>query len=173
MAILLLLSPLLLVKLSLGLFLVFLQLPIYMLHQYEEHSQGEFKAYVNKFIADGAEVLTDRDIFYINILLVWMLDVVVLYLANYINLAYGLIAVYLTVLNGIFHIGMGIMKREYNPGLWTSIFMFLPVGGYSIYAINQNSNVLIMDHVIGVGITILGHAAILIRIRQNLNKIRS
>src|SRR5262245_10027980 len=58
--------------------LVYLMLPIYMLHQYEEHAGDRFRAWVNNMIGHGRDVLTPIATFWINSLLVWALDVVAL-----------------------------------------------------------------------------------------------
>jgi hypothetical protein len=143
-----------------------------MLHQYEEHAQGKFKDFINHMLGGGKEILGDQAIFWINILLVWVLDLCVLYIAYYVNLALGLIAAYLTVFNGLLHIVMAIALRRYNPGLWTSIVLFLPVGGYAIYAITRNTNASIGYQLIGLGAAILGHAVIILYIRGNMRRLR-
>ena len=38
--------------------LVYLQMPIYMLHQYEEHAGDRFRLWVNNMIGHGRDVLT-------------------------------------------------------------------------------------------------------------------
>src|SRR5579862_2934010 len=105
-------------------FLAFLGLLIYIVHQYEEHATGAFKAYVNGELAKGRELLTDRSILWINIFCVWVVDLIVIYLAAYVRPALGLIAIYLTLFNGALHIGFALARRQYNPGLWTSLILF-------------------------------------------------
>lgn len=73
---------------------IFILLPIYMLHQYEEHDGDRFRLYINREIGNGAEVLTPAAVFVINIGAVWILDLAVLYLAWSVDLGFGLIAVY-------------------------------------------------------------------------------
>ncbi len=114
-------------------------LPIYMIHQYEEHAHGRFKDFVNAMLAHGQEKITDVPIFWVNIVGVWVIDLVALYGAAYIHPPLGLIAAYPAVVNGLLHVLMAVRQRRYNPGLWTSILLLLPIGGYSIYAISQNS----------------------------------
>lgn len=150
-------------------FLVFLLLPAYMFHQYEEHAHGEFKTFVNNLVGKGKEVLSDKAIFWINILAVWLVSLVGLYLSVYVSLAAGLAIGYLTVLNGFTHVVMGIIRRSYNPGFWTSLLVFLPLGGFTLYAITRASNAGIVQHVIGLGFAILVHAVLIIYIRQQLS----
>ena len=111
------LAPLVFRYAGLPLGLVYLQLPIYMLHQYEEHAGDRFRLWVNNMIGGGREVLTPIATFWINSLLVWLLDVVALYLACFVSLSLGLIAIYLPMLNAFGHIVPAIIKRQYNPGL--------------------------------------------------------
>jgi Protein of unknown function with HXXEE motif len=166
--ILLFFSPLIFEKLGLLLFIVFLQLPAYMIHQYEEHAHGKFKAHITNMM--GQEALSDRDIFYINILLVWVMDIIALYLAVYVHIWFGLIAAYMPAFNGITHIAASIKMRKYNPGVLTSIFIFLPVGCFGIYLISQTAKVSVLHHAIALGITLLAHAAIIVRVKLNLKK---
>ena len=99
---------------------IYLQLPIYMLHQYEEHDRDRFRLWVNNMIGHGRDVLTPIATFWINSLLVWLLDLVALYLACFVDLSLGLMAIYLPMLNAFGHIIPAIVKRKYNPGLVTS-----------------------------------------------------
>jgi hypothetical protein len=168
--ILFLLAPFLSDGLTVGTFLVFLHLPIYMLHQYEEHARGRFQAYVNDMMAGGEPVLSDMAIFWINIAGVWVLILAVLFLSHYISIVYGLIAVYLTLFNGVVHILGSIKKREYNPGLWTSIFLFLPFGGYSLYRITELSGTGFVAHWTALVTVILIHLIIFIHVRKKLVK---
>ncbi len=165
-------SPFLYRGLTLPLFLVFLQLPIYLLHQYEEHARGAFRAYINHELGGDRDALTDTAIFWINVPGVWGVDLLVLYLAAYISPALGLIAVYLTVLNAFLHLGMAIVMRRYNPGLWTSLVLFLPVGGYALYLLSQLPEATLSAHLLGLGIAILIHALIVVLIRARLARLK-
>ena len=42
------------------LFLVFLQLPVHMFHQYEEHAHGRFRDFINQMIGGGKPILWIR-----------------------------------------------------------------------------------------------------------------
>lgn len=161
-----LVSPFVYRGIGLAAFLVFLTLPFYMLHQFEEHAGGQFKAFVNKTVGRGREVLTDRAIFRINVLVVWLGTLVVLYLCVYVNIVWGLLSGYLVAFNGIVHIVTSIRMRRYNPGLWTSVFVFLPLGIYIIYLINKQSGAGWLYNVIFLVVTILLHAMILINVRR-------
>jgi hypothetical protein len=164
--ILFLISPFVYKGIGLTAFLVFLTLPFYMLHQYEEHAGGQFKAFVNKTVGRGREVLSDRAIFRVNVLFVWLGTLVVLYLCVYVNIVWGLLSGYLVALNGIVHIVTSIRLRRYNPGLWTSVFVFLPLGIYMIYLISKQSGAGLLYNGIFLVVTILLHSMILLNIRR-------
>ena len=160
--ILFLISPFVYKGIGLAPFLVYLTLPFYMLHQYEEHAGGQFKAFVTKTVGKGREVLSDRTIFRVNVLFVWLGTIVVLYLCVYASIIWGLFAGYLMAFNGIVHIVTSIRMRKYNPGLWTSLFIFLPLGIYIIYLITRESSAGWLYNIIFLVVVILLHAMILI-----------
>jgi hypothetical protein len=168
--ILFLISPFVYRGIGLAAFLVFLTLPFYMLHQYEEHASGQFKAFVTKNVGRGREVLSDRDIFRVNVLFVWLGTLVILYLCVYVSIIWGLFAGYLVAFNGIVHIATSIRMRRYNPGLWTSVFVFLPLGIYIIYLITEQSGAGWLYNIIFLVVTILLHALILLNARRQVRK---
>jgi len=167
-----LLSPFLLRGISVALWLVFLQLPVYMLHQYEEHAHNAFRDFVNRMLGGGKVVLGDTAIFWINIGGVWALDMALIYLAAYVNSVFGLLAIYLTLVNGLLHIVMAVAQRRYNPGLWTSIVLFLPVGGYALYRVTQDTRPALAAQLLGVGVALLIHVAIVLYVRLNIARSR-
>ena len=139
---------------------VFLLLPIYMLHQYEEHDADRFRTYVNRTVGNGAEVLTPAAVFVINIGAVWLLDAIVIYLAWAVDLGLGLIAVYLMLVNAMVHIVGALRSRSYNPGLATAIVLFLPFAGYALSRIQASGAATVADHLIGLVLGIGIHAMI-------------
>ncbi|MFN8535192.1 MAG: HXXEE domain-containing protein [Dehalococcoidia bacterium] len=159
-SVLLALSPFLWAGLGPVAFLVFLHLPIYLVHQFEEHGHGAFKAEVNQLLPPRIKRVSDAKIFWINILAVWVLLIVVLYLAVYVNPAIGLVAPYLVVVNGLLHTLMAIGRRRPNAGLWTSLTLFLPVGGVSIVLISGAIQASVVAHLAALSVAILGHVVI-------------
>ena len=140
---------------------IFLLLPIYMLHQYEEHDGDRFRLYVNRVIGRGAEVLTPAAVFVINIGAVWLLDVVVIWLAWRVDLGLGLIAVYLMLVNALVHIAGGVRTRSYNPGLVTAIVLFLPAGLYALWRIEASGTATAQDQLISLAVAVGIHVAII------------
>ena len=98
--------PLLARQWSTSLMLVFLHLPMYMFHQYEEHENDRFRLFINRHIGHGKEVLTPLAVFVINVPGVWGVIAVSAYLAADINIGLGLIAVYLAVVNAVVHLSL-------------------------------------------------------------------
>ena len=154
---------------GLALGLVYLQLPIYMLHQYEEHAGDRFRLWVNNMIGGGRDVLTPIATFWINSLLVWLLDIVAIYLACFVSLPLGLIAFYLPMLNAFGHIVPAIVKKQYNPGLITSVVLFLPVGVVSTYLVSQAAGCDLKNHLLALAVALAVHATIIVHVRRRLS----
>ena len=153
--------------------LVFLQLPVYMLHQFEEHDDDRFRRFINELIGSGREVLSEAAVFVINIPGVWGVNLVSILLACTVNLGFGLIAVYLTLVNAVVHVAQAIRLRRYNPGLVTAIFLFFPVGGIALWKICATGTVPLSYHLLGAGSALAIHLAIVAYVVSNLRKLPS
>jgi hypothetical protein len=131
-------TPILGVIATIGLFLVFkptdalfwayVNIPLYFFHQTEEHFwPGGFKNYVNHVInhlPEGQETLTDKKVFWINILLVWVAFILFGTLAL-VNIGFGLLIIVFSIINCLTHIFQGIRRREWNPGLVMASLQFV------------------------------------------------
>ena len=150
--------------------LVALQLPIYMIHEFEEHTGDRFRLYMNRVIGGGREVLTPGPTFWINAVGVWGLELVALYLAAFVDLSLGLVAFYLPLVNAATHIREAAVRREYNPGLCTAIILFLPLAGWGLYAVSIASAATWLEHIASAAVAVGVHAAIIayivVRIRH-------
>ena len=122
------LTPLLVAGWGLPETLAFLVLPVYMLHQYEEHDDDRFHRFVVAEIGKGRDVLPTPAIFIINIVGVWVSMIVILWLMRAANPAWGVVAGYVVLVNGIVHLAAWAVLRRYNPGLVTGLVLFLPLG---------------------------------------------
>ncbi|MFZ4717039.1 MAG: HXXEE domain-containing protein, partial [Chthoniobacterales bacterium] len=125
---------------ELPLILVFLQLPVYMLHQLEEHDDDRFRRFINDLIGGGREVLSRGAVFVINVPGVWGVNLLSILLAFSLDLGFGLIAIYLTLINGLVHLAQAVRLRRYNPGLITAVILFLPVGGLALAAVMKSGS---------------------------------
>ena len=109
--------------------LVWLALPVYMLHQYEEHDADRFRRFANDLLA-GRRGLSRADVFWINVAGVWALLVATLWLTIAVDPGWAAIATWLLGLNGLIHLGQAIALRRYNPGLITALVLFLPLAAW-------------------------------------------
>lgn len=157
---LLLLSPLLIGSWPLVLALTFLHLPVYMLHQFEEHDDDRFRRFVNARLGPGKGGLSPAEVFAINVPGVWGVIAISLYLAKWVNVGLALIAVYLVLVNGVIHIAQGAIGRNYNPGLITAILLFLPLGGYTLWQVHLAGGGSWVSQAVGLGSAVAIHGAI-------------
>ncbi len=157
---------------SLPLLLVFIQLPLYMLHQVEEHAGDRFRTFVNTRIARVPDALTTEAVVVINVPLVWGVDLVALYLARFVDLGLGLIAIYLTVVNALVHILTAVRFRGYNPGLATAIVLFLPFGVWGIVVFAATPGVTIGDHILGIALAVVVHVGIAVHVFRRARSLR-
>jgi hypothetical protein len=156
-----------------SLILLYTLLPVYMIHQYEEHAHGRFVAFVNSEVGKGHEVLTKRFAFWINILDVWLVFLVSFYLAKYAGIGFALVPIYLTILNGITHVIAGVILRRYNPGLYTSLVLFFPWGLFLLVYFNGIIQADVLFNGIGVLAGIAGHAVIVIPVLRRRNRLEA
>ena len=101
---LLLLLPALTLSWHLPILLVYLQMPVYMLHQVEEHTNDSFREFVNRRVFGGVEALTPEAVLVINIPGVWGVTLLSLYAALFFGTGWGLTGIYLVVVNGLVHV---------------------------------------------------------------------
>lgn len=155
---------------GLALSLIFAQLPLYMLHQWEEHRGDRFRRYMNKVLAGGREALTPRGTFWINALGVWGVDLGALYAAWMYGPTAGLAAGYLALVNGIAHVIQAIALREYNPGLISAVLFLIPGGGWCIWEAGEGAT--IWAHALGLGVAIAVHGLIIGYVARRLKTLR-
>ena len=64
---------------------VFLQLPAYMVHQVEEYYDDRFPRGVNQQLAHGRDAINRSTVLVVNIVAVWGVDLLALYLAYFVR----------------------------------------------------------------------------------------
>lgn len=148
----------------------FFCLPAYMIHQYEEHDKDRFRAFVNRMLGNGHEVLTRRAVFLINVLGVWGGIAVAISLAARVNTGFALIAIYLLLLNAVIHIFQAVVARSYNPGLVSGIVLFVPLGCWGWIGVDHSGAGTPAMHAIGLAAAVLIHLAIAIPVLRNRRK---
>lgn len=151
---------------SASFWIIALQLPLYMLHQYEEHDADKFRLFVNRLMGDGRDILTRQAVFVINILGVWGVNLAAIALAYMLSPGFGLIAIWLTLLNGFIHVVQGVALRRYNPGLWTAVFLFLPAGLFGVWKLHSAGYGNISWQLLGFGAAAAIHLAIILHVRR-------
>ena len=151
---------------------VYLQLPIYMLHQFEEHDKDRFRIFFNHLIGGGREVLSPAAVFVINVPGVWGVITASLLLARFVSPGLGLIAIYLTLVNAVSHVMASLVTRAYNPGLVTATMLFLPTGLYGLREVNATGTAGWPAHALGLGIAVAIHVAIVAHVRLRVRRPR-
>jgi len=91
---------------------------------------------------------------------VWGIDLVAIGLAAGLDLAWGFLAVYLTLINAVVHLLAGIVSRESNAGLVTAVALFLPVGGVAWWTLERATGLGVPGHLLFAGLIVLEHALI-------------
>ena len=161
---LLLLAPVVVHSWPPSLVATFLCLPVYMLHQYEEHDNDRFRLFINKIVGKGQDVLSHLAVFIINVPGVWGVVGVSIWLAATVNIGFGLIAAYLLIVNGLFHVLHAIIFRAYNPGLGTAVATFIPLGIYALITIQRSGAGTLWMHATGLVTAIGIHVLIIVHV---------
>ena len=169
---LLLLAPLLLGDWPALLAVTFLHLPAYMLHQYEEHDRDRFRLFFNQTIGKGRDVLSPLAVFITNVPGVWGVITLSLYGAVVLNPGWGLIPIYLVLINAFVHMVHAVVFRRYNPGLATALVVFLPLGGFSLRLLQQSGAGSPGYHALGLLASVLIHATILVHVQRKRATLR-
>lgn len=154
-------------------FLIWLQFPVYLLHEFEEHAwPGGFKKFVNQevfHVYDKESPLDDRGIFWVNIPLIWVLFPLC---ATISQLGYPEIGLFLPIFGlvnaTISHFVVTILKQKYNPGLWTSLFLIYPTGIYTLVVAHQLGLLNFWPIIWAVIASLIIHVAIVASIKMKL-----
>lgn len=159
---LLILTPLLTRGWPLSETLTFLCLPAYMIHQYEEHDADRFRASIDGMLGIK-DALSVAEVFWINILGVWGVMAAILWLTLALDPAWGVMAAWFLVINGAGHIAPALVLRRPNPGLWTALVLFLPLGTALIVSLHEAT---LLHHALSIAVILALHAAILLRVAR-------
>lgn len=165
--------PVLLTSDNVALVLLYTLLPLYMFHQYEEHAHGKFVDFFNSTVGRGCPVLTKSSAFLINVLGVWLVFFVSFYLAKYVALGVVFVPVYLVLVNAVTHLVTGIRLRRYNPGLYTSILLFLPWGSFLAIYFGYTVQSSLLFGGVGLLVAIIEHAIIVVYATARRNALES
>ena len=154
------------------LFLIWIQLPVYLLHQFEEHNWNGFKNYINRNVfkvKEGDFPLNDKIIFWVNIPIVWILIPIFSVLSS-LNVMFGLWIPYFAIFNSLTHVIVSVLNREYNPGLIVSLILGIPVGIYALIIFYSYVQIPGLISVISIFFAILLHLIVFCFIRMKSKK---
>ena len=121
-----------------ALFLIWMQTPIYWLHEFEEYiCPGGFLDFFNRKplgSGRGDYPLTKVGSFWINIPLVYILLPLSGVVSHFCGIEWGRWTAYFSALNALAHVVMFfIFERKYNPGLLVSALVNIPFGIYTVW----------------------------------------
>ncbi len=148
-----------------SLFLIWIQTPIYFLHQFEEYIlPGGFLEFFNTKVLGSKKKdypLNNKIAFWINFPIIFIAFPLSAILSGYINLSIGIWTAYFSIINALSHIGM-FFKYKYNPGFIVSLFLNVPVGIFTIYYFISHEIIPLKAHFVGLIIGILIQAILMI-----------
>lgn len=144
---------------SFALFLIWIHVPVYLLHESEEFVfPGGFPEMMMEGMAGkGYEVSSAimRAGFWVNVPFIFLGFPIVAALSTLFGLSWGMYVVYFTLIATVPHFVTAVAtKKLYNPGIFASVFLNLPVAGYTIYYFVSNDLVPASAHVIGAALAI-------------------
>jgi len=150
-----------------ALFLLWLQAPVYYLHQFEEYIlPGGFSSFFNKIVlgSDQDEFpLTKKSSFWINVPLTFIAFPLSAILSQYVDMSIGIWAVYFSLCNAISHIAMFFIFRfKYNPGLIMSLLLNIPIGIYTVYYFATNHIISTPAQITGLTVGIAGQLLLML-----------
>lgn len=140
------------------LFLIWIQFVVYLIHQFEEYIlPGGFVAFLNQKTLGSpkSDFPADKKFsFWINIPIIYIGYPVSAILSGYIDLSIGIWMAYFSIINAMSHVGM-FFKAGYNPGLFVSLFLNIPIGIYTVYYFASQNLISVNAQVIGLLIGLL------------------
>ncbi|MEO0339865.1 MAG: HXXEE domain-containing protein [Bacteroidota bacterium] len=150
-------------------FLSVVMLVAYILHQFEEHwidiygNEYAFYIFNNNFLlsnlgADDSNLrpLTKESIFVINTSLVWLVGLIALLRSPQRLFPFFAMAGIILV-NGLVHIMAGVATWSYNPGILSSIILFIPLYLWVVQCAKDNDNYARRLLILGLIWAILAH----------------
>lgn len=151
--------------------LVYLQSPVYMLHQVEEHTRDRFRTFVNREIYGGVDALTPLTVLWVNLPGVWGVTFLSLWLTVCVAPGWGLLGLYLAAVNAVVHIVGFLVSRKYNPGLWTALLLFVPLSILTFWR-SATIQATWMQHAIALATALAIHAAVVVHTRRRAERLR-
>ncbi len=164
---LLLLFPVICDAAGLAFALVYVLLPIYMVHQFEEHHDDGFRRYFNERLGHGRELLTRPQAFWTNALAIWALFAAAIGLAYFADIGFGLIVVFAVAANALVHLAGAIAWRGYNPGLTTAVLLFIPLSVWAAVEVGDTGEVSAGWYAAGIAVGVGLHVALVLYLKAH------
>jgi hypothetical protein len=144
-----------------ALFLIWLQLPIYFFHEFEEYIlPGGFLAFFNTKMLGSPKPefpLDEVGSFWINVPIIFIAFPLSAILATQFGLIFGIWTAYFSVINSVAHVVMFI-KHRYNPGFIVSLLINIPIGIFTIWYFAAHHLISVSAHITGllIGLAVQG-----------------
>lgn len=143
-----------------ALFLIWLHVPVYLLHETEEFVfPGGFPEQMTEmFFGKGHDVpyALMKAGFWINVPFIFLGFPFVATLATLFGVGWGMYLVYFTLVATLPHLFQAVKSRHfYNPGMVASVFLNIPVSLFTIIWLSMNNRVSVAEHVIGFVIAVV------------------
>ena len=140
-----------------AIFLIWLQTPVYFLHQSEEYIfPGGFLKYFNRQVLGSKQdafPLTMAASLWINVPVVFVAFPATAILTMQFGVSIGLWTAYFSIINAASHVGM-FFKNGYNPGFVVSVVLNIPVGAFALWYLASNGLTSMPAHMIALAIAL-------------------
>jgi hypothetical protein len=150
-----------------ALVIMWLILPVFMIHQYEEFDDNAFARYADE-VLDSDGIVPVGFSFALSIFGVWLPGVIVFWLAATVDIGWGLIGICVTGVNGVLHVAQGLYERRYHPGLLTSVMLFLPLSLWGAWTVYAEAHVTLLQQTVAASIALTGNLGLIVyAVRQS------
>lgn len=160
-------------------FLIWLHVPVYLLHETEEfvYPGGFPEQMTEMFFGAGHEVPYSlmKAGFWINVPFIFLGFPFVAALATVFGLGWGMYLVYFTLVAAIPHLFQAIKSRRfYNPGMAASVFLNIPVSVFTIVWFATNNLITLAEHILGLVVAVAAMVGPMVwQLRKALNEVRA
>lgn len=149
-----------------NIFWIWLQIPVYWMHQFEKHlCPGGIEAFVNVRVLGSSEgdwPLTPERIFWASVPLPWISFPLSAILADKYGAEFGLWMAYYSVFEGVAQVLASYAWWTVSPGLISSLLLTLPIGAVTIRTFHAAAPLSTHLHIIALEVAIMCHGAVLI-----------
>lgn len=152
--------------------LFWVQVPVYMVHQFEEYVfPGGFEAKLNKILGSSVAdfPLDAGKAFWINVPLVWAALTLAAIVGPHAPIVPATL-IALSIANGVLHIGVAIRQKHYNPGLIASVVLNIPLGIYTLYRVIKEGKLTALLLIVAILLGVAIHGSLPIYLGRLMKK---